>query len=233
MPNVSHLWRNGLFARTVGATYDRAFEHERLAARYGRLVMGADLARAYDLMDVVAEMPDGTAILDVPCGGGITMRRLRGHQQVRYVGVDISPAMLARARQRLSAPLRGRVHFIEASIEDMPFGDEEFALCVCFNGLHCVPDPGAAVREIARCLRPGGRLVGNFAVRGEVRRADAYMALLRASGTFGPAGTAVAARSWFTEAGFHIDVLDCAGAIAYFDVHRPDVGGVAATPSQR
>ncbi len=35
----------------------------------------------------------------------------------------------------------------------MPFDDNEFDMCVSFNGLHCLPDPAAAVREIVRCLR--------------------------------------------------------------------------------
>jgi cyclopropane fatty-acyl-phospholipid synthase-like methyltransferase len=44
--------------------------------------MGADVDRIYRAMKVIAEMPDGTAILDVPCGGGIAMLRLRPDQRV-------------------------------------------------------------------------------------------------------------------------------------------------------
>jgi len=226
MFNVSHVWRNGVFARTIGASYDWVFGHQRLAVPYGRLVMGADLSRAYEMMTLVADMPDSAAILDVPCGGGITLRHLGDGQRVRYVAMDISPAMLTRARGRVPASLDSQVEFVEGSIERMPFSDSEFDLCVCFNGLHCLPDPGAAVREVARCLRPGGRLVGNFAVRGEVRRADIYMRILRATGAFGPGGTADDARRWFTDAGLRIDTLDCAGAMAYFEASRPGTSPV-------
>ena len=60
------------------------------AARlFGRVVMGADVDRIYRTMNVIAGMPDGAAILDVPCGGGIAMLRLRADQRVRYVGVDL------------------------------------------------------------------------------------------------------------------------------------------------
>jgi hypothetical protein len=63
--------------------------------------------------------------------------------------------------------------------------------------------------------------IGEFAVRGQLRRADAYMTGLRAAGALGPAGTRTDAQQWFTDAGLLIDVLDCTGAIAHFDTHRP------------
>jgi len=221
MADVSRVWSNALFARTVGASYDWAMERQTVARRFGRVVMGADVDRIYRAMSIVAETPDGSAILDVPCGGGIALLRLLPDQRVRYVGLDISPTMLERARRRIPPEHRDDVEIIEGNIERMPFGDGEFDLCICFNGLHCLPDPAAAVDEIARCLRPGGRLVGEFATRGQLRRADAYMTLLRATGTFGPAGTPEEAQRWFTDAGLVVDVLECSGAIARFDARRP------------
>jgi SAM-dependent methyltransferase len=220
LTNVSRVWASPVFVRTVGASYDWAMGRQGAARLFGRVVMGADVDRIYRTMNVIAGMPDGAAILDVPCGGGIAMLRLRADQRVRYVGVDISAPMLQRARRRVPVEHRDRVEIVEGSIERMPFGDGEFDLCVCFNGLHCVPDPAVGVAEMARCLRPGGRLIGEFAVRGQLLRADAYMAVLRATGTFGPAGTRDDAQRWFDDAGLVIDVLECTGAIAHFDAHR-------------
>jgi ubiquinone/menaquinone biosynthesis C-methylase UbiE len=220
--NVSRVWASPLFVKTVGASYDWAMDHPSTARRFGRVVMGADVDRVYRALAVIGEVPDGAAILDVPCGAGIGMLRLRDSQRVRYVGVDISAPMLERARRRIPALHRGRVFIVESSIERMPFGDGEFDLCVCFNGLHCVPDPALAVAEIGRVLRPGGRLIGEFAVRGQLRRTDTYMALLRAIGTFGPAGTREDAQRWLNDAGLLTDELECTGAIAHFDAHRPD-----------
>src|SRR5699024_1158723 len=100
-------------------------------------------------------------------------------QQVRYVAADISPDMLLRARRRAAGLGLDDVEFTEASIERMPFADNEFDLCVSFNGLHCLPDPATAVAEIARCLRPGGRLVGDTLVRGIGPRQDLAAAALR------------------------------------------------------
>lgn len=218
--NVSRLWQNKLFARTVGAAYARGIEQHGAAQVLGRLLFGTDTDRIYRAMSVVAELPDGSAVLDVPCGGGITIAHLQPGQDVRYVAMDISPGMLDHARRRLRPELRDTVEFVEASIDAIPFGNDEFDLCVCFNGLHCLPDPAAAIREVARCLKPGGRLVGDFATRGQVRRADAYMALMRASGTFGPAGTLQDAQRWFAEAGLRVDRLECSGAVTHFAAHK-------------
>lgn len=218
--NVSQRWRNGLFARTVGAAYANAIEQRGAARIFGRLLFGTDVDRIYRAMAAVAGLPDDSAVLDVPCGGGITTSYLRPGQLVRYVAMDISPGMLEHARRRLSPAQHDTVEFVEAGIEAIPFPDDEFDLCVCFNGLHCLPDPAAAIREIARCLKPGGRLVGDFATRGQVRRADAYMVLMRASGTFGPGGTLEDARRWFTDAGLIVDELECSGAITHFAVRK-------------
>jgi ubiquinone/menaquinone biosynthesis C-methylase UbiE len=221
MSKVSQMWASPAFVRTVGASYDWAMAHPPAARRFARVVLGADVDRVYRAMDAIAEMPDGAAVLDVPCGSGIAMLRLRPDRGVRYVGVDISVPMLHRARRRIPAVHRDRVEIVEANIERMPFSDGEFDLCVSFNGLHCVPDPAAAVAEMGRCLRAGGRLVGEFAVRGQLRRADAYMAVLRATGTFGAAGAYADAQRWLNDAGLVIDALECDGAIAHFEATRP------------
>lgn len=218
--NVSQVWRTPLFAKSVGAGYAWAVEHEELARIFGWLLFGTDVAPMYRAMVTVAQMPDGAAILDVPCGGGVTIPRLRPGQDVRYVAMDISAGMLEHARRRIRPDQRGTVEFVEGSIEAIPFDDATFDLCVCFNGLHCLPDPAAAIAEIGRCLKPGGRLIGDFATRGRVRRSDAYMTVMRATGTFGPSGTLDDARRWFTAAGLVIDTLECSGAITHFAVHK-------------
>ena len=151
--------------------------------------------------DGVGELPDGSAVLDIPCGGGLALRGLREGQQVRYVAADISPDMLARARRRASALGRDDVEFAEADIERMPFGDGEFDLCLCFNGLHCLPDPAAAVREIARCLAPGGRFIGDAVVRGAARRQDLVIAAFERAGFFGTGGTADDLQRWLVDTG--------------------------------
>jgi SAM-dependent methyltransferase len=182
-------WNNRLFAASVGAFYDWAMQRERVVSGYLRLIVGASAADLFNAMDVVGEMPDRSAVLDVPCGGGVTLRRLRPGQHVRYVAADISPTMLQRARRHVRSQCNATVEFVQCNIEHMPFDDSEFDLVVCFSGLHCLPNPGAAVTEMARCLRPGGRLVADVAIGGRLRRTDVFMAFGRRAGIFGPSAS--------------------------------------------
>jgi SAM-dependent methyltransferase len=91
--------------------------------------------------------------LDAACGTGRHARRLadRGH---RVVGVDNSPEMLAHARTRVP-----EAEIIEADLARIPCADAAFDLVVSGLALAHLADLTAGVRELARVLRPGGRLV--------------------------------------------------------------------------
>ena len=199
-----------------GGAYDFAVEHEWLARPGGLVLWGTDTRKFYDSFRVIGELPDGSSVLDVPCGGGVALRGLRPGQNLRYVAADLSADMLARARTRAAKLGRSDIEFVEADIERMPFDDNEFDLCVSFNGLHCLPDPAAAVREIARCVKPGGRLVGDSLVRGAGLRQDVALRFFRRVGIFGAGGTVDELRGWLTDAGLTVDRLDLSGAIAHF-----------------
>jgi len=218
---VSGAWGNRRFAATVGAFYDWAMQRQPVADAYLRLIVGDDARGLLGAMDAVTAMPDGSSILDVPCGGGITVRRLRPGQRVRYIAADISPAMLARARRSAGVGGQSTVQFLECDITRMPFGDGEFDLVVCFSGLHCLPDPAAAVREMARCVRPGGRVIADVALHGELRRCDAFMTFGRRFGVFGPPATLSEACGWFADAGLTTTAQNRAGALVHIDAKRP------------
>jgi SAM-dependent methyltransferase len=218
---VRTRWRNARFEAVFGAAYDYAVGHGLLARAIGRVMLGTDFGLVYREMAVVGAAPDGAAILDLPCGGGVTLRNLRPTQHLRYVAADLSPTMLARTK-RLAARLGvlRQLELVEADAVQLPFAGGEFDLVVCFNGLHCMPDPEAALRELARCVKPGGRLVGDTIVRGERRFADTWMVAARANGVFGPTGTAADLRAWLTTAGLRIDSFRCSGAVAHFRASR-------------
>jgi len=101
------------------------------------------------LMD---SLPPGL-VLDAACGTGRHSAYLaaRGH---RVVGVDSSPDMLARARGKVRT---GR--FLEGSMEAIPLADASVDAVVCALALVHLPDPGPAIQEFARVVRPGGRIV--------------------------------------------------------------------------
>ena len=101
------------------------------------------------------ELGEGDRLLDVGCGTGAGVRAAAEVVE-RAVGVDLSPKMLAEARER-AGDLPG-VEFVEGDSEELPFGDREFTAVICTTSLHHYPRPDAAAREFARVLAPGGRV---------------------------------------------------------------------------
>lgn len=215
MAEQRSVWGGGV-AGWGGGAYDFAVEHEWLARPAGLALWGTDTRMLYDSFRTIGELPDGSTVLDVPCGGGVALRGLRPGQSLRYVAADLSTDMLARARTRAARLGHDNIEFVEADIERMPFDDNEFDLCVSFNGLHCLPNPAAAVREIARCVKPGGRLVGDSLVRGAGLRQDLALDVGRRAGVFGDSGTVDELRDWMVDADLKVDRLDLSGAIAHF-----------------
>jgi ubiquinone/menaquinone biosynthesis C-methylase UbiE len=95
-------------------------------------------------------------ILEVAIGTG---RNLPHYQaDATITGVDLSPAMLAIARQR--ADRLGRtVDLRDGDAERLPFPDSSFDTAVCALSLCTIPDPTTAIDEMRRVLVPGGRLL--------------------------------------------------------------------------
>jgi SAM-dependent methyltransferase len=202
--------------RVLGALYDFGVRRRWLAVPAGWLLWGTDVRHLDRAIGGLADLPGGSSVLDVPCGGGIALRGLAPGRHVRYVGADISPAMLVRTR-RLACGRRGiAVELAEADIAHLPFATGRFDVCLCLNGLHCLPDPARAVRELARCLRPGGRLVGDMVVSGAGVRQDLAAAALRRLGLFGPGGTAADLGRWLAAADLRVDRILRSGAVVHF-----------------
>ncbi len=73
-------------------------------------------------------------------------------------GIELSPAMLAIARQR-AADLRHDADLREGDAEHLPWSEASFDTVVCALALCTIPDPAAAIAEMKRVLVPGGRLL--------------------------------------------------------------------------
>jgi arsenite methyltransferase len=104
------------------------------------------------------DIPPGGIALDVGCGPGsvtASLARAAGPDALA-LGVDISEPMLARAVRAEAGP---QVGFMRADAQRLPLRDETFDAVVSLAVLQLVPDPVAAIAEIARVLRPGRRLV--------------------------------------------------------------------------
>jgi ubiquinone/menaquinone biosynthesis C-methylase UbiE len=101
----------------------------------------------------------GERILDVGCGPGFYVRELLDEvgPQGSVVAVDASPDMLALARQRCDG--FENVMFHEGNATALPVDDGEFDAALCVQVMEYVPDPGVALAEMFRVLRPGGRVL--------------------------------------------------------------------------
>jgi ubiquinone/menaquinone biosynthesis C-methylase UbiE len=95
-------------------------------------------------------------VLEVAIGTGRSLPYYPADAVV--TGVELSPAMLAIARQR-AADIGREVDFQEGDAEDLPFADRSFDSVVCALALCTIPSPAVAIREMMRVLVPGGRLL--------------------------------------------------------------------------
>lgn len=98
---------------------------------------------------------DGLHVLDAGCGPGLYAAELvrRG---ATVTGVDASPRLVELARARLGESAEVRVHDLD---DPLPFGDGSFDAVVMALVLHHLADPGPALTELYRVLRPGGHAV--------------------------------------------------------------------------
>jgi SAM-dependent methyltransferase len=99
-------------------------------------------------------------VLDAGAGPGRLWREddRRVPAGVRIVLADLSAEMLREARARLAAPRPFPAALVIARIERLPFAGESFDVALASHVLYHVPDRAAALRELRRVLRPGGRL---------------------------------------------------------------------------
>jgi ubiquinone/menaquinone biosynthesis C-methylase UbiE len=141
--------------------YDRSFV-PALFGRWGPVVASA------------ADVREGQRVLDVACGTGALTAAVVDlvGASGSVVGLDLNPEMLAVARRK---PLP--VEWVEAPAEALPFPDADFDAVVSQFGFMFFVDHVAALREMMRVLRPGGRLA--VAVCDDVETSAGYGALAR------------------------------------------------------
>lgn len=97
-------------------------------------------------------------VVDIGCGEGyLTLEAARWARKV--VGIDRSAAVLARARQLAERRRVSNVTWKRGDIEKLPAADGSFDVALLSQTLHHAADPGRAVHDAARVLRPGGRVL--------------------------------------------------------------------------
>jgi ubiquinone/menaquinone biosynthesis C-methylase UbiE len=110
------------------------------------------------------------AVMDVACGPA-TFARAFAPRVARVVGVDFTPAMLAKARRVADDAGLANLEFVCGDGNALPFADGTFDLALCTYAFHHLPEPAKVLREMARVVRKGGRVAIVDAIIPE--RADA------------------------------------------------------------
>jgi demethylmenaquinone methyltransferase/2-methoxy-6-polyprenyl-1,4-benzoquinol methylase len=130
--------------------------YDRVAAV---LSFGQDPRWRRAMVEAVQARP-GERVLDVATGTGLVAQALVRRYGCDVVGLDQSAAMLEAARTRVAqdAQLGRRISLVTGEAEHLPFEDGEFDHLTFTYLLRYVDDPAATLRELARVVRPGGRV---------------------------------------------------------------------------
>jgi ubiquinone/menaquinone biosynthesis C-methylase UbiE len=105
-------------------------------------------------VDLVARYGRGAQVLEAGCGTGLILERVSRFASSAW-GIDLSSGMLQKARER-------RLKVMQASLVDLPFGDERFDVTYSFKVLAHVEPIKEALAELARVTRRGGYLLLEF-----------------------------------------------------------------------
>jgi SAM-dependent methyltransferase len=169
-----------------------------------RETYGAADAHSFTWEPVLEALALGPAdrLLDVGCGGGVFLRHAQAQTGCTVVGVDHSREMV-----RLARPLA-----VQASAEQLPFGDGEFTAVSSIVAFFFFPDALQALREMRRVLAPNGRIA-------------IYTTSPEAKGTMAAPYPLATRGHFYTDEGLHQLALE--GGFSAAQVSRPDESGWA------
>ena len=135
---------------TAFRTFERAGWDERSGA-YERFFTAVSEHNVVPLLDA-AHVEAGHTVLDAGCGPG-NLAAAAAARGASVIGTDLSDAMVILARER-----HPKIEFRQADAEELPFRDMSFDSVVSNLLVPHLPRPEAGIAELARVLRPGGRL---------------------------------------------------------------------------
>ncbi len=134
-------------------TESRVFFDE-LSPKYDHHFYGRHGRAQYRRVVAIVGAWSYSSVLDVGCGVG-TMLKMLELPTVKLAGVDISGGMIDQAKKRLGEEADLRV----GDSENLPWDARRFDLVVCTDSFHHYPNPGKALSEMRRVLKPGGHVV--------------------------------------------------------------------------
>jgi len=158
-----------------------------------------------------AHLRPGEVVVDLGSGGGLDVflaSKMVGPQG-RAIGIDMTPAMIERARANATAGAYTNVEFYQSTIDQIPVPDASVDCVISNCVLNLAPDKSAVFVEIARVLKPGGRVaVSDIALKGELPEAIAR-SMAAYVGCIGGAIRIEDYRAGLMAAGFeHVEIVD-------------------------
>jgi SAM-dependent methyltransferase len=107
-----------------------------------------------------ARLRPGEVVVDLGSGGGLDvfLAAKKVGPEGRAIGIDMTPEMLVRARANAERQGLSNVEFHEATIDKLPFADSSVDCVISNCVINLAPDKQAVFREVARVLKPGGRV---------------------------------------------------------------------------
>ena len=150
--------------------------------RYARLLSFGQDPRWRSFLVSRIEAGPGDTVLDVASGTAAVAIELARRHGCKVVGIDQSPEMLDAGRARVAAAgLAERIELREGRAEELPFDDAAFAGLTFTYLLRYVDDPAATMGELARVVKPGGRIAMlEFSVPSRALPRAAWEAYVRA-----------------------------------------------------
>jgi arsenite methyltransferase len=189
-----------------------------------------------------AHLRPGEVVVDLGSGGGLDVflaAKMVGPKG-RAIGIDMTPAMIERARANAKAGGYSNVEFHQSTIDSIPLPDASVDCVISNCVLNLAPDKPAVFREIARVLKSGGRLaVSDIALKGELPEAIAK-SMAAYVGCISGAIRIDDYRAGLLAAGFeHVEIVDSGADLnAYAKVENQSgccspamAGGPCCTPA--
>lgn len=128
----------------------------RTAGAFADFSLAVRSAEAERLASLAAPLETEVA-LDLACGPGTFTRAFA--RRVRWIcGLDLTPALLDRARRAAAADTLSNLHLVAGDAYSLPFAARAFDLASCGYSLHHMSEPASALAELARVVRPAGRV---------------------------------------------------------------------------
>ena len=163
---------NEVFAKSLG------YSDEELAV----IPEGANLGVSCGNPTTIAGLREGEVVLDLGSGAGFDcfIAAAKVGESGKIIGIDMTPQMLEKARENAKKGGFGNVEFRLGEIENLPVADSSVDVIISNCVINLSTDKARVFREIARVLKPGGRIaVSDMALLGELpekvkKRVDAY-----------------------------------------------------------